>query len=144
LKYYICNDIVMNEEIFQTLGWAGYLTEWPGPEPGERPSVYIIQILDKNIAPGYICDDGITAQSMMLQAVELGYGGCIIATVKREKLGQIISLPENMHIIQVLALGKPKEVVVIDDMVNGDYKYWREEDGTHHVPKRPLDEIILK
>ncbi|MBO7323022.1 MAG: nitroreductase family protein [Bacteroidales bacterium] len=144
LKYYICNEIAMNEEIFQTLGWAGYLTEWPGPEPGERPSAYIIQILDKNIAPGYICDDGITAQSMMLQAVELGYGGCIIATVKREKLGQIISLPENMHIIQVLALGKPKEVVVIDDMVDGDYKYWREEDGTHHVPKRTLDEIILK
>lgn len=72
LKYYICNDVEMNEEIFQTLGWAGYLTEWPGPEPGERPSAYIIQILDKNIAPGYICDDGITAQSMMLQAVELG------------------------------------------------------------------------
>ena len=134
----------MNEEIFQTLGWAGYLTEWPGPEPGERPSAYIVQILDKNIAPGYICDDGISAQSMMLQAVELGYGGCIIATVKREKLAQIISLPENMHIIQVLALGKPKEVVVIDDMVDGDYKYWREKDGTHHVPKRKLEDIILK
>lgn len=49
LKYYICNDIAMNEEIFQTLGWAGYLTEWPGPEPGERPSAYIIQILDKTL-----------------------------------------------------------------------------------------------
>lgn len=144
LKYYICNNPATNGEIFETLGWAGYLTQWPGPQEGERPSAYIVQILDKNIAPGFLCDDGIAAQSMMLQAVELGYGGCIIATVKRDRLAQIISLPENMQIIQVLALGKPKEVVVVDDMTNGEYKYWREEDGTHHVPKRKLDELILK
>lgn len=143
LKYYICNDPIRNEEIFATLGWAGYLKDWAGPEPGERPAAYIIQIHDKNIAPGYLCDDGISAQSMMLQAVELGFGGCIIATVRRETLSKIISLPENMHIIQVLAIGKPKERVVIDTMENNDYKYWREPDGTHHVPKRGLNEILL-
>ena len=81
---------------------------------------------------------------MLLQAVELGYGGCIIASVKREALAQVLHLPENLEILQVIALGKPKENVVVDDMVDNGYKYWREEDGTHHVPKRTLDELIVK
>lgn len=144
LKYYICNSVEMNEKIFPTLAWAGYLTEWDGPVEGERPSAYIIQLLDKNISATASCDHGITAQSMLLQAVELGFGGCIIASVKRETLSKILGLPENLEILQVLALGKPKEVVVVDDLVENGYKYWREEDGTHHVPKRTLDELIVK
>ena len=111
LKYYICNSREMNEKIFPTLAWAGYLTEWDGPVEGERPSAYIIQLLDKNISAAASCDHGITAQSMLLQAVELGFGGCIIASVKRETLSKILGLPEHLEILQVLALGKPKEVV---------------------------------
>ena len=142
LKYAICNCRETNEKIFPTLAWAGYLTEWDGP--GERPSGYIVQLLDKNISATPSCDHGITAQSVLLQAVELGYGGCIIASVKREALAQVLHLPENLEILQVIALGKPKENVVVDDMVDNGYKYWREEDGTHHVPKRTLDELIVK
>ncbi len=143
LKYIIANAPAENAEIFETLAWAGYLTEWPGPEEGERPSAYIIQLLDKNISNTPSCDHGITAQSMLLQAVELGYGGCIIASVKRESLSKLLNLPENLEILQVIALGKPKESIVVDNMSNNEYKYWREEDGTHHVPKRTLEEIIV-
>ena len=81
---------------------------------------------------------------MLLQAVELGYGGCIIGAVKREELSNILQLPDHLKIINVIALGVPKEKVVVDDMQEGDYKYWREADGTHHVPKRTLDELIFK
>lgn len=143
LKYYLGNHRELNAKIFPTLAWAGYLTEWDGPEEGERPSGYIIQLLDKNIAATPSCDHGITAQSILLQATELGYGGCIIASVKREQLAQILELPDHLEIIQVIALGKPKEKVVIDDLTGNEYKYWREADGTHHVPKRDAEELIL-
>ncbi len=143
LKYIISNDRDLNSKIFETLSWAGLLKDWKGPEEGERPSAYIIQLHDKNISPVYMCDDGITAQSMLLQAVELGFGGCIIASVKRETLSKILSLKENFSIINVIAIGKPKETIVIDDMEDDNWKYWREKDGTHHVPKRKLSEIIL-
>ncbi len=143
LKYIIVNTPSENAKIFETLAWAGYLTEWAGPQEGERPSAYIIQLLDKNISNTASCDHGITAQSMLLQAVELGYGGCIIGSVKRETLSQLLNLPEHLEILQVIALGKPKENVVVDDITNNEYKYWREEDGTHHVPKRTLKEIIV-
>lgn len=143
LKYYISDRPELNEQIFSSLAWAGYLTDWAGPAEGERPAAYIIQLLDKNISATASCDPGITAQSILLQATELGYGGCIIASVKREAVQKLLHLPDNLEILHVIALGKPRERVVIDDLSDNEYKYWREEDGTHHVPKRTLEEIIL-
>ena len=144
LKFFISCTPELNARIFPTLAWAGYLPEWPGPEEGERPSAYIVQLLDTSIAQGTLCDEGITAQSMLLQAVELGYGGCIIAADRRDELHGILGLPEHLKILNVIALGRPKETVVIEEMKDGQYKYWRTPDGVHHVPKRPLSEIILK
>ncbi|MEG0518105.1 MAG: nitroreductase family protein [Bacteroidales bacterium] len=144
LKYFFSNNRELNSKIFPTLGWAGYLTEWDGPVVGERPAAYVIQLLDTNISASASCDHGLTAQSILLQATELGYGGCIIASVKREALQTLLQLPLNLEILQVIALGKPKETVVTDDLKNNEYKYWREKDGTHHVPKRTLDELIVK
>ena len=81
---------------------------------------------------------------MLLTAVEQGFGGCIIGSVQRERLREILNIPDRYKIIQVLALGKPVEEVVIDEMVEGDIKYWRDEEGIHHVPKRGLDELIIR
>ena len=143
LKYIISTDESFNAMIFDQLSWAGYLTDWKGPEEGERPSAYIIMLHDTLITPNYFCDDGIATQSMLLGAVEAGYGGCIIHSVNRKKLREILNLSEQFEIIQVLALGKPKEEVVLDKILNGDVKYWRDGNKVHHVPKRSLDEIIL-
>jgi nitroreductase len=145
LKYYISNTSKLNAEIFPCLAWAGYLKEWPGPEEGERPSAYIIMLNDDSLGNNYPCDNGIAAQSILLTAVEKGLGGCIIGAVTRDKLKQILNLPENLQIIQVIALGKPKETVVIETLENnGDIKYWRDENNIHHVPKRKLEDVIVK
>jgi len=143
LRYLLFNNASDCEKIFPTLAWAGYLKDWPGPEEGERPSAYIVQLGDLDLTRDWWCDDGIAAQSMLLTAVEQGFGGCIIGSVQRERLRDILDIPEQYKIIQVLALGRPAEEVVIDKMVKDDIKYWRDEDGVHHVPKRGLDELIL-
>lgn len=142
IKFYICNDRDMNDRIFPNLGWAGYLKEWDGPVEGERPSAYIILLHDMSISQGYSCDNGIFAQSILLQAVDLGFGGCMIATFKKDEITQLLRLPKYLTPIMVIALGKPKEVVVIDDIKMGDVKYWRDAGNIHHVPKRTLDELI--
>lgn len=142
IKFYICNDREMNDRIFPNLGWAGYLKEWDGPVEGERPSAYIILLHDMSISQGYSCDNGIFAQSILLQAVDLGFGGCMIATFKKDEITQLLRLPKYLTPIMVIALGKPKEVVVIDDIKMGDVKYWRDAGNIHHVPKRTLDELI--
>lgn len=144
LKYILSTEEPMNAQIFPLLGWAGYLSYWPGPEEGERPSAYIVILNDTLISGNYFCDDGIAMQSILLGATEAGYGGCIIHSVNRNKLRETLNLSEQFEILYVLALGKPKESVVLDEMKDGDFKYWRDENQVHHVPKRTLDEIILE
>ncbi len=143
LRYMLFNDSESSGKIFPTLAWAGYMKEWPGPEDGERPSAYIVQLGDLELTNDWWCDDGIAAQSMLLTAVEQGFGGCIIGSVQREKLRSILNIPERYKIIQVLALGKPAEEVVIDEIAGDDIKYWRDKNNVHHVPKRGLDELIV-
>ncbi len=144
LKYYISLEENLNERIFSTLAWAGYLKNWDGPSTGERPAAYLVQMHDTEITPNFFCDDGIAAQSILLTAVELGYGGCIIASIKRERLAEILKIPEHLKIIQVIALGKPAEEVQIEEMKNNHIEYWRDEREVHHVPKRSLEELIIK
>ncbi|MGC9343624.1 MAG: nitroreductase family protein [Bacteroidales bacterium] len=144
IKYAISIERELNALIFPNLAWAGYLKDWPGPEPGERPSAYIIQLHDTRIEGNYLCDDGIAAQSILLTAVEKGLGGCIIASVKKESLSKVLGLPDYLKIIQVIALGKPAEKVVIEDVKDNDIKYWRDENGVHHVPKRSVEELVWK
>lgn len=144
LKYILSTDVFLNSEIFEHLAWAGYLTHWKGPGEGERPSAYIVMLHDTLIAGNYLCDDGIAAQSILLGATEAGFGGCIIYSVNRHKLKDLFRLSDQFEIIQVLALGKPREMVVMDELKDGDTKYWRDENQVHHVPKRSLEEIILR
>lgn len=131
-------------EVFKTLAWAGYLTDWDGPEKGERPVAYLIQLLDTRIAENCLCDDGIQIQTILLAAVEKGYGGCVIKAFQNEKLREILQLPEYLKINYVIALGKPCETVVIEEMRENEFKYWRDAEQIHHVPKRPLKELLFK
>jgi len=144
LKFMLSSDPQKNALIFPHLAWAGYLTDWPGPEEGERPSAYIIILGDTEISKNVGCDHGIAAQSILLGAVELGFGGCMIASIKKQELQHALGLPDRYEILLVIALGKPKEAVVIETVAaDGNIKYWRDAQGAHHVPKRTLDELIV-
>jgi nitroreductase len=144
LKYYLSCDSHNNEIIFRHLSWAGYLKDWPGPDEGERPAGYIIILGDLQLARSFRVDQGIAAQSIMLGAVEKGLSGCIIGSINRVGLQRDLSLPDSFEILLVLALGKPKETVQVETVgPDGSIRYWRDEDGIHHVPKRRLEEIIL-
>ena len=144
LKYYLSSEPVKNKVIFDHIGWAAHLKDWPGPIEGERPSAYIIILGDTGISKTFGCDHGIAAQSILLGAVEKELAGCMIGTIHRKELSQALSIPPRYEILLVIALGKPKETVVIEELApNGDVKYWRDSKGIHHVPKRSLSDIIL-
>ena len=144
LKYMLSCDPNTNALIFPHLGWAALLPDWPGPEEGERPSAYIVILGDTEVHPSTGCDQCIAAQSIMLGDTENGLGGCMIRNIKRNPLREALSIPERYDILLILALGKPKETVLIDAVgADGDTRYWRDAQGVHHVPKRSLDEIII-
>lgn len=144
LKYFLSHDPKVNEKVFSTLAWAGYLKDWNGPSQGERPAGYIVILGDKEISEKFGVDPGIAAQSILLGATEKGLGGCMFASVAREKLRKLLDIPSNFEILYVLALGYPVEKVQIEDIdESGNIKYWRDENQVHHVPKRSLSEIIV-
>ena len=144
LKFILSCDPVTNGRIFPSLAWAGYLKDWGGPTPGERPSAYIIILHDTSIRATAGVDPGIVAQTMALAAVERGLGCCMIGAIQRNQLRREMEIPEQYEIALVLALGVPVETVVIDPLgADGDIKYWRDAQGVHHVPKRALDDIVI-
>ncbi|MDR0660566.1 MAG: nitroreductase family protein [Prevotellaceae bacterium] len=145
LKFIIVNDEKINAEVFSTLAWAGYLKDWDGPEESERPTAYVVMTVDKNLTMGTpAIDEGIACQSILLGAVERGLGGCIIQSVKKKELAEILSILESLEVALVIALGKPKEEVQLLPMKDDDIKYYRDEKGVHYVPKRNLNDIIIK
>ncbi len=143
LKYILSYTAKTNQIIFPHLSWAGYLNDWHGPEEGERPAAYIIMVNDTSITSNYFSDNGIAAQSIMLGAVEKGLGGCIVGNVARTQLQRELNIPSEYKILQVLALGVPKEEVVVEEL-DKSHEYWRDLKGIHHVPKRNLNDIIIE
>jgi nitroreductase len=144
LKYMISCDPQRNNLVFPHLKWAGYLKDWPGPVEGERPTAYIVILRDNSIFTADSCDHGIAAQTILLGAAEKGMGGCIIGNIDMEGLRRDLGIEGHLEVLLVLALGKPvEEVRMVPVGPDGDMKYWRDEQGVHHVPKRSLEEIIV-
>jgi nitroreductase len=145
LKFILSASPESNAKIFQHLHWAGYLKEWGGPKEGERPTGYIIMLTDTEIAKEASMDVGIMAQSMLLGAVDRGLGGCMLGAVDRDNLRKTLAIPDNLAISLVVALGKPAEKVVLEKVGDdGDIKYYRDAQDVHHVPKRTLDDLIVR
>ncbi len=148
LKYRLVDDGAEKAALYPALSWAGYLKDWPGPDPGERPGGYIVITRDrelKAIDKLLMCDVGIVGMAIQLRAREIGLGCCMIASFTAGKLVGALKLPEQFEPLLVLALGTPKERVVPDDLApGGGIEYYRDASRVHHVPKRTLAEVIIE
>ncbi len=144
LKYVLSCDPQKNAEIFSCLTWAGYLKDWPGPEEGERPAAYIVVLDDTSISESAGCDHGIASQTILLGARGKGLAGCMLGSIDRNKLRDSLNIHSQLKILLVLAIGKPKEEVVLETVgSDNSVRYWRDNEGVHHVPKRKLEDIIV-
>ena len=145
LKYILSCTPEPNEKVFAALSWAGYLADWECPQDGERPAAYIVMLGDTRLNKNPGCDSGIAAQTILLGAVEQGLGGCIFGSIDRDKLRDSLSIEDYLDILLVIALGKPVEKVVLEEVsAGGDIRYYRDGDAVHHVPKRALEDIIVE
>lgn len=148
LKYMILSEPEQRRQLFPLLAWAGYLPHWPGPAEGERPSAYILCLLDTTLQKGPLTeahfDLGIASQNLLLGAAEQGIFGCRIGAFVPAKVEQLFNLPDHYSVLLVLALGYAAETVVLEEVgVNGDIRYWHDEQGVHHVPKRRLADVLI-
>jgi len=145
LRYVISRSPEINGKVFDTLGWAASLPDWPGPEEGERPTGYIVIVTDRSSWDWVRVDLGISAQTILLGAAAEGLGGCMLGNVRKEQLKQVLGLGDDLEIVLVIALGKPVEEVVLEDVGSEEsLTYYRTVDRVHHVPKRRVKDLILQ
>jgi nitroreductase len=146
LRYIVSCTKETNEKVFNSLGWAGYLPDWPGPSEEERPTGYIVLLTDNEISSGWAgTDAGIAAQTILLAAAAQGLGGVMFGNIRKKQLRESLAIPNDFEIFLVIAIGTPVEKVILEDLGDdGSVKYHRDSDGTHFVPKRILDDVIIE
>lgn len=130
------------EGVFDTLAFAAYLRPWVRPEKGERPVAYIVIMTECELDTNLSIDVGIAAEALMLTARERGIVGCMFRSFNRENLTRVLGKGGYIPAL-VISLGYPGERVVLEDARDGNIRYYRDDEDTHHVPKLPLDTIVL-
>lgn len=143
-KFVIVNNKELSERLFPLIKWAAYLKEWDGPTKGERPCAYIVMIGNREKGRFIDWDYGISLQTILLGLMEKGYGACTIASFDKEATREILHVEAQYEIAAIIAIGRPAEEVVIENVDNDNIRYWRDENNVHHVPKRKLDEYLYK
>ncbi|MCA1788163.1 MAG: nitroreductase family protein [Desulfobacteraceae bacterium] len=103
LKFILSTDEQTNKDIFSCLGWAAYLTDWPGPKPVEQPSAYIVITGDHTISDKFWCDHGIAAQTILLGARAKGLAGCMFGAINIKKLKEFLDMCKS-HIMVLIVI----------------------------------------
>ncbi|MGX8851679.1 nitroreductase family protein [Amedibacillus sp. YH-ame10] len=145
LKYYVAYDEEMVKKIQPLTGWAKAL-DMKLPHDGKCPTGFIVICQDTNImknTDAFLRDVGIVAQTMLLRAVEMGLGGCMIGNFKVEDIQKTLHLKEGIYPHLILAIGKPDEEVIITDVQDQKTNYYRDEEDRHYVPKRSLEDLLI-
>lgn len=121
---------------------GGALPELHLPFEGTEPNAFIVICSTVEESKYVDIDLGIVAQSMLLQAVEIGLGGICIGAFDHEPIKQILGL--KYEPLLVLAVGRPAEHIKLKECGEGDTLTYYREGGVHYVPKIKVDDLILK
>lgn len=147
LKYVLVCDEEETAKVQAVTRWARNLPEITLPHPGKEPTAFIVICQDLEIHDNkqrFVRDVGIAAQTILLAAVSMGLGGCMIGNYNREQLIDVLHLRANLEPMLVVAIGKPDEEIVLTEVGDdGRTEYYRDEKDVHYVPKRALQDVIL-
>lgn len=137
--------LVMADEASKVLPFirmgAG-LKELQLPVEGTEPNAFIVVCSTIEPRNSTFVDLGISAQSMLLQAVEMGLNGLCVMDFDADRLVDSLQLPYKP--LLVIAVGKSAERIKLVDINEGDdHSYYREGD-VHYVPKVVLEDLIIK
>ena len=66
-----------------------------------------------------------------------------MASINGRKIKSLLEIPDNYQVVQLISMGFPDEESVTEPY-SDSFKYWKDESGKMHVPKRALDDIIFK
>lgn len=146
IRYSVVWEKDLCDEIFPNIAWAGGI-KW-NPSENQCPRGYIILCLpnNRNINYNYnYFDMGIASQNILLTATEMNLGGCIVASFNKDRIQELLNIPDNYHPEILIALGEPAEKSSIFNAINKETSYYRDVENHHmYVPKICTSDLILK
>ena len=125
--------------------WAAYLPPEQGtPKADELPTAFIAVLQDDNLPGASDVDVGLALGSLTAAAWAHGVGSCIMGAIDRPALKELLALPEGVRLCYMVALGYPTHESHLVEMQDGSVKYYLDADRNYCVPKRGMDEVLLK
>ncbi|MBE5781591.1 MAG: nitroreductase [Clostridiales bacterium] len=147
LKYYLVHEEEEVKKVQPLTHWARALPQMTLPHQGKHAQGFIIICQDTSVfeaIPRFQKDVGIVAQTILLRAVEMGLGGCMIGNYNAQEVKDTLNLSANLHPVLIVAIGKPDETIVLVDVPeDGNTNYYRDENDVHYVPKRSISDLII-
>ena len=125
--------------------WAAYLPPEQGqPKPDETPVLFVAVCQDESLPGCNDTDTGLALANMTDAAWAHGVGSCIMGAIDRPAIKELLGLGENLRLHSVVACGYPTHKSHLVAMQNGNVKYYLDDARDYCVPKRPMEEILLK
>jgi len=142
LEFIVIDSPEVRAEILPCLKWAAYINPAGNPLPGHEPAGYVVILLNSGIREKmFEYDAGAAIENMIIAALGEGIGACWLLSIDRERIREILKVPESYRVDSVLALGYPDESPVVEEL-GESCKYWKDENGILHVPKRKTADVI--
>lgn len=142
IEYIVINNQNICDKIFQNVRWAAYIHPNGIPKDDEKPVCYIVVLVDKNKTTRWIGHDvGLSIGNIVLAAWSYGIGSCILGSVNKDNVKEILNIPDGYYVDTIIALGYPAQESIIEDN-DKTVEYYLDENGNIHVPKRTLNNII--
>ena len=131
------------KEVTKAIKLGGALPELNLPLPGTEPNAYIIICTQEPKGKWVDIDLGISAQSMLLKAVDLGLNGICIAAFNKEKICALVNGSRQMEPLLILAIGKSIERFQLLPIGEDDEHNYFRKNGVHFVPKVRIEDLLI-
>ena len=131
------------KEVTKAIKLGGALPELNLPLPGTEPNAYIIICTEEPKGKWVDIDLGISAQSMLLKAVDLGLNGICIAAFNKEKICALVNGSGQMEPLLILAIGKSIERFQLLPIGQDDEHNYFRKNGVHFVPKVRIEDLLI-
>ena len=145
LKYVLVQSPEMVAKMQPLVHWAAYLPPEQGqPKPDETPVLFVAVCQDESLPGCNDTDTGLALANMTDAAWAHGVGSCIMGAIDRPAIKELLGLGENLRLHSVVAFGYPTHKSHLVAMQDGNVKYYLDDARDYCVPKRPMEEILLK
>lgn len=145
VRYIIVESPAAVAAVQPLVHWAAYLPKEQGtPKADEVPTAFIAVLQDDNLPGASDVDVGLALGNLTAAAWAHGVGSCIMGAINRPALAELLAIPDGMRLCYMVALGYPTHKSRLVEMRDGNVKYYLDEDRSYCVPKRGMDEVLVK